>query len=802
MPRGRITKAAVLGAGVMGSQIAAHLANAGVEVVLLDIVPPSLTEEERARGLTLESPEVRNRFARLGLERAKQLKPPAFMDPDRARLITVGNLEDDLPKLATADWIIEAVVEDLEVKRALFRRVEAYRRPDAIVSSNTSGIPIARLQEGLSVEFRRHFLGTHFFNPPRYMRLVEVIPTPETAPEVVRTIADFCDRALGKGVVFAKDTPNFIANRIGVFSFLRTLRAMLDYELTLEEVDALTGPAIGHPKSATFRTADLAGLDVLARVVENIAANAPEDEWREVFVLPDFVREMIRRGWIGEKAGCGFYRRDPTTGEILALDYRTLEYRPRQKARFPALDMARPIEDVRERLRTLLQGTDRAGRFLWTIVSETLRYAAHCLPEIADDLVQVDRAMRWGFNWELGPFETWDALGVRAVAERLQQEGRAIPPVVQALLASGNETFYREEAGRRFYFDPADARYREEEQPPGLVLLSALKAQHRLIRSNPGASLIDLGDGVACVEFHSKMNTIGADTVQMLQYALERLAEGEFEGLVIGNQGEHFSAGANLMLLLLAAEEEEWDELDLMIRAFQRTNLTLKYAARPVVVAPFGLTLGGGCEITLHAPKVRAAAETYIGLVETSVGLIPAGGGTKELLLRMLERAPRGDTVDLFPYVRQAFETIALAKVSGSAHEAKRMGLLRPSDAITMNRDRLIADAKATVLALAREGYERPAPPAEIPVLGEPGLAALKLGIHLAWRAGQITEYDAHIGRKLAWVLCGGDLRTPRAVTEDYLLDLEREAFLSLLGEPKTRERIRHMLTEGKPLRN
>ncbi len=801
MTKRKIQKAAVLGAGVMGAQIAAHLANAGIEILLLDIVPASLTEDERARGLTPESPEVRNRIARLGLERAKQLHPPAFFDPDRARLITVGNFEDDLPKVATAEWIIEAVVEDREIKRALFRRVEPYRHPNAIVSSNTSGIPIAQLQEGLSESFRRHFLGTHFFNPPRYMKLVEVIPTPETDPGVVRAIADVCDRVLGKGVVFAKDTPNFIANRIGTFSFLGTLRAMLENELTLEEVDALTGSLIGHPKSATFRTADLVGLDVLARVVENIAANAPHDEWREVFALPDFVQEMIRRGWIGEKAGQGFYRRDPISREIFALDYRTLEYRPRQRVYLPALEMARTIEDVRERLRTLVRGSDRVGQFLWTIVSETLLYAAHRIPEIAEDIVQVDRAMKWGFNWELGPFETWDALGVRWMVERLEREGRAIPPLVQALLASGNETFYREEAGRQLYFDLASATHREVELPPGLLLLSRLKAQNRLVRSNPGASLIDLGDGVACLEFHSKMNTIGADTVQMLHYALERVDE-DFEGLVIGNQGEHFSAGANLVLLLLAAEEGEWEELDAMIRAFQKVNLALKYAKKPVVVAPFGLTLGGGCEITLHAPKVRAAAETYIGLVEVSVGLIPAGGGTKELLLRMLERAPRGDSVDVFPYVRQAFETIALAKVSGSAHEAKRMGLLRPTDPITMNRDRLIADAKETVLALVREGYEPLSPPAEIPVLGEPGLAALKLGIHLAWRAGQITEYDAHIGRKLAWVLCGGDLRAPRSVSEVYLLDLEREAFLSLLGEPKTRERMRHMLAEGKPLRN
>jgi 3-hydroxyacyl-CoA dehydrogenase len=797
----RIKRAAVLGAGVMGAQIAAHLANAGIEVLLLDLVPSSLTEEERARGLTLQSPEVRNRLARLGLERATQMRPPAFFDPDRARLITVGNFEDDLPKVATADWIIEAVVEDREVKRALFRRLEPHRRPDAIVSSNTSGIPIAQLQQGLSEDFRRHFLGTHFFNPPRYMKLVEVIPTPETSPEVVRTIADVCDRVLGKGIVFAKDTPNFIANRIGTFSFLCTLRAMLENELSIEEVDALTGPAIGHPKSATFRTADLAGLDVLARVVENIAANAPEDERREVFALPDFVQEMLRRGWIGEKAGQGFYRRDPVSREIFALDYRTLEYRPRQDPRLPVLEMARTIEDVRERVRTLVRGSDRVGRFLWTIVSETLLYAAHRIPEIADDIVQVDRAMKWGFQWELGPFETWDALGVRWMVERLEQEGRAIPPLVQALLASGQETFYRQQEGRSHYFDLASATYREVELPPGLLVLSQLKAQHRVLRSNPSASLIDLGDGVACVEFHSKMNTIGADTIHMLQYALGRAIE-DFEGLVIGNQGEHFSAGANLLLLLLAAEEGEWEELDQTIRAFQQVNLALKYAEKPVVVAPFGLTLGGGCEIALHAPKVRAAAETYIGLVETSVGLIPAGGGTKELLLRMLDRAPRGDSVDLFPYVRQAFETIALAKVSGSAHEAKRMGLLRPTDAITMNRDRLIADAKATVLALAREGYEPPSPPAEIPVLGEPGWATLKLGIHLAWRAGRITEYDAHVGRKLAWVLCGGDLRAPRAVSEAYLLDLEREAFLSLLGEPKTRERIRHMLAEGKPLRN
>ncbi|RMG52340.1 MAG: 3-hydroxyacyl-CoA dehydrogenase/enoyl-CoA hydratase family protein [Acidobacteria bacterium] len=799
----KIDRVAVLGAGVMGSQIAAHLANAGIETVLLDIVPRELSEEEAAQGLTLESPEVRNRIVRRGLEYARKVKPAAFFVPEAAELIRLGNFEDNMDWLQEVDWIIEAVVEDLTIKRALFRRVEQHRRPGTIVTSNTSGIPIARLGEGLSEEFRQHLLGTHFFNPPRYMRLLEVIPTSETLPDVVETIVDFCDRRLGKNIVYAKDTPNFIANRIGTLAALYTIKVMMEGDYTIEEVDAMTGPIIGHPKSATFRTLDLAGLDTAVRVAQNLYESVPDDDKRDLFVVPDFMQEMIRRGWIGEKAGQGFYKRvkTPEGREILALDYKTLEYRPRQKPKLPTLDMVRNIEDLGERLRRLVYSDDRVGRFLWKTMSETLVYAANRAPEIADDILQIDRAIRWGFNYELGPFETWDAIGVDRAVQRLKEEGRPIPQLVEKLLATGKTSFYETREGQRYYFDFNSGEHKPEPPRPGVIILSSLKQRQKVIKKNAGASLIDLGDGVACLEFHTKMNAIGEDIIQMMNYAVKEV-EQNFEGLVIGNQGEHFSAGANLMLLLLAAQEGEWDEIDLMVRAFQKANLALRYSDKPVVVAPFGMTLAGGCEIMLRADRVRAAAESYIGLVEVGVGLIPAGGGTTEMLARALDRAPRDEDVDLLPYVREVFELIGMAKVSTSAAEARKLGYLRESDKITMNRDRLIEDAKQTVLAMVREGYQPPKPRKDIPVLGESALAALKLGVHLMYRAGQISEYDQHIGNKLAWILCGGDITSPTTMPEHYFLDLEREVFLHLCGEPKTQQRMQHMLKTGKPLRN
>lgn len=798
-----IETAAVLGAGVMGAQIAAHLANAGIATILLDMVPLELTDEEKHKGLTLHSPQVRNRIVNKGLEYAKNIKPAAFFSPELASLITTGNFDDHLDWLRQADWIIEAVVENLDVKRQLLARVEAVRQPGTIVSSNTSGIPIAKIGEALSLEFRQHLLGTHFFNPPRYLRLLEVIPGPDTLPEVVERIAEFSERRLGKNIVYCKDTPNFIANRIGTLAAMHAIRVMVEDGYTIEEVDAMTGPAIGHAKSATFRTMDLAGLDTCLHVARNLYESVPDDDKRNLFVPPDFLQEMVRRGWIGQKAGQGFYKKEKTGDgkQILALDYTTMEYRPLQKPTFPSLEAAKGIESLGERLKKLVYGDDRVGRFLWKTTSETLLYAANRAAEIADDIVQIDRAMRWGFNYELGPFEVWDAIGVEKSVQRLREEGRPIPALVEQLLASGKTSFYETREGETFYFDFKTGHHKPVAPRPGVIVLRSLKDRQKVIKSNAAASLIDIGDGVACLEFHSKMNAIGGDTIQMMNFAVKEVGE-RFEGLVISNQAENFCVGANIMMILMAAQEGEWDEIDLSVRAFQKANMALRYSDKPVVVAPFGLTLGGGCEIALHADAVRPHAELYMGLVEVGVGLLPAGGGTKEMLLRALDCAPKDEQVDLLPYVRPVFETIGMAKVSTSAVEARQLGFLRPTDQITMNKDRLIEDAKQTVLAMVRQGYQKPRPRTDIPVLGESALAALKLGIHLMYRAGYISEYDKHIGNKIAWVLCGGDIKSPTTMPEQYFLDLEREAFVQLCTERKTQERIQHMLKTGKPLRN
>jgi 3-hydroxyacyl-CoA dehydrogenase len=718
----RIRTAAVLGAGTMGAQIAAHLANAGVPALLLDVTP-----------------EV----AREGLERARKLKPDPFFTATTHELVKTGGFDQDLARVAACDWIIEAIVERLDIKQSLFERLEPHRRADAVVSSNTSGIPIGALAAGRSEGFRRHFLGTHFFNPPRYLRLVEIIPTPETDPAVIDTISAFADRRLGKTVVLAKDTPNFIANHLGLHGVMQIFRALDTGEYTIEEIDAMTGPAIGRPKSATFRTMDIAGIDVLAHVARNLSERLESPEDRAMFTVPPLVDAMIARGWIGAKAGQGFYKKD-ASGEILTLDPKSMEYRPKQPARLPAIDAARSIEDVAERVRTLLKGEDKVGRFLRATLAPTLEYAGRVAPSIAHEPGDVDKAMRWGFGWELGPFEL---------------TGAATPPA---------------------------------------TLIGAAKASRGVVRRNAGASLVDLGDGVLCVEFHSKMNAIGGDTIQMLHAGVKEAAA-NFSALVVGNDAANFSAGANLMLLLLEAQEGNWDDVDMMIRGFQGATMALQHADVPVVVAPAGLVLGGGCEIALHADRVHAAAETYMGLVEVGVGLIPAGGGTKEMLARAMEAAPAA--ADALPFVQRVFETIGFAKVSASGPDAQRIGYLRESDGFSMSRDRLIADAKATALARVPE-YVRPQPRAAIRVGGAGVLAALKLGVHLAWRAGRITDHDALIGRKLAWILAGGDAPSATTLTEQQLLDLEREAFLSLCGERRTQERIAHTLKTGKPLRN
>jgi 3-hydroxyacyl-CoA dehydrogenase len=776
-----IKKVVVLGAGTMGAQVAAHLAGQGMDVALLDMVPSGATD--------------RRALARKGLETLKKLKPSPLHLPEHVALIRPGNFEDDWGQLKDADWVFEAVVEDLEVKKQLFAKVAPAVKKTALVTSNTSGLGIGAMSAHLPADFRRRFFGTHFFNPPRYLKLLEVIPGPETAPELLLAFREFAEGVVGKGVVACKDTPNFIGNRIGSYGLGTVLRAMIDLDLTLEEVDALTGSAVGRARSATFRTCDIAGVDVCVKVAENLYAAVPQDPQREVFKVPDFMKAMVERGWLGEKTGGGFYRKEGS--EIRTLDWKTLEYRERRKAKFASLEAAQSVSDMGARLQQLLAGKDKAGQFLWRVLSSTSLYAASLVPEISDDIVSVDQAMEWGYGWGLGPFRTMDALGVASLAERVKAEGRTLPPLLETMLASGRKRFYEEAEGRATMFGPrgvvpVPAR-------PGVVEVAAVKARGGVKKKNPGASLVDLGDGVGLVEFHSKMNALGTDTFAMLLSALKE-GRADFDALVIGNQGEQFSVGANLMLVLLGVQEEEWDEIDLSIRQFQNANMALKYADLPVVAAPFGLTLGGGCEISLHAARIRASAETYMGLVEVGVGVVPGGGGTKELALRALERSAGVEGADPFPFVKRAFDQIAFAKVATSGAEALRM-FGRHGDTLSANPDRLIHDAKQVALGLARAGHRPGRPRTDVPALGRPALTTFKAGIHNALRGGFISEHDALVATKVATILCGGD-REPGTVSEQHYLDLEREAFLSLLGTKKTIARIQHMLKEGKPLRN
>ncbi len=800
----RIQKTVVLGAGTMGARIAAHFANAGLSCLLLDIVPKDAMQADR------------NKLVLAGIDAAKKSKPAAFFSPSLASRITIGNFEDDLSRIADADWIIEVVAENLEIKRNLLGKVAQFRKPGSIVTTNTSGLPVHLIAEGLPEEFQQHWAGTHFFNPPRYMKLVEIIPGPKTSAEVLTTLADFCDRRLGKGVVVAKDTPNFIANRIGTYSMLNALRLMSTLGMTIEEVDACTGPAVGWPKSATFRTADIVGLDVLVHVVKNIYETAPHDESREAYKVPGLVEEMLKRNWLGDKTGQGFYKRVKGSAEkeILTLDIGTMEYRPRAKARFAAIEAGKGVEDTRNRLRALMtplfegQKTDKAQQFIWGGLSEMCLYAGRRIPEISDHIVDIDRAMRWGFAWELGPFETVDALGLPAFAEQIRKEGRALPTVFEKALSAGRKSFYESEKGATSVFDFATAATSKVEEPAGILILNNLKDAGKEVERNSGASLIDLGDGVICCEFHSKMNAIGSDLIAMIHKGIKRL-DSDFDAMVIANQASNFSVGANLMLVLVGAQEQEWDELHMAVKQFQNVNLAIKYAAKPVVAAPQGMALGGGCEIGLHAAKIHAAAEAYIGLVEAGVGLIPGGGGTKEMLIRANENAASGDDLDLFHTLRPIFENIATAKVGTSAEECRELGYLRRNDAYSMNRDRLVADAKQTALALARGGWkpaasswQEGAQTTQIKVLGESFLAAAKMAIHLMVRGGYASDYDAHVARKLANILAGGALSAPQFVSEQYVLDLEREAFVSLCGEKQTQQRIAHTLKTGKPLRN
>jgi 3-hydroxyacyl-CoA dehydrogenase len=823
----RIHKVAVLGAGTMGARIAAHFANAGVPSYLLDIVPQDAPPSGAARG------SDRNKIAAAGLDAAKKSKPAAFMDASLARVVTVGNFEDDLKKLAEVDWIIEAVVENLDIKRALLRKVEAIRKPGTIVTTNTSGLPVGKISEGFSDEFRKSWFGTHFFNPPRYMRLLELIPTPDADPALIDAVSNFCDVQLGKGIVLAKDTPNFIGNRIGTFSVLNVMRLMQEMDLTIEEIDALTGQAVGWPKSATFRTIDLVGLDILGHVVANMTTNVHDE--RSELKLPDFYRQMLDRKLLGDKTKGGFYKKnvgrtlssgdsnqENKEDERLALDWKTLEYNPRQKPKFAALDMAKNIEDTGARLRTLLglEGqpakNDKAGAFLWSALSDLWTYCANRVPEISDSIVEIDRAMRLGFNWELGPFELWDAAGVEPTVARMKKENKPVAANVEKLLAASQKSWYADDpktpSGRK-YWQLTTSNWQLLEVPAGVWSVTVAKKSNGVVKKNSGASVVDLGDGVACIEFHSKMNSLGADIISLITQTLKPGGPGDnFDAFVITNDATNFSVGANLMLLLMSVQEEEWDDVDLVIRQFQGMTQAIKFSPKAVVSAPFGLCLGGGTEISLHAAARQPHAELYTGLVEVGVGLLPGGGGCKEMLLRAVDGAAAAHgkssnealagSVEMLEAMKHGFETIATAKVATSAHEARALGFLTESDRISMNRERVLSDAKARALELFRAGYEPPVARTDIPAPGENLLAALKLGVHMMRQGGYITDYEVKLGGKIAEVLCGGHVTPGTPVSEQYILDLEREGFKSLCGEKKTQERIQYTLKTGKTLRN
>jgi 3-hydroxyacyl-CoA dehydrogenase len=785
-----VRKAAVLGAGTMGAGIAAHLANAGIPVLLLDIAP--------------QEGDDRNQIVKSLFEAAKKLKPAPFMLASNANLIELGNFSDDISKLKDCDLVIEAVVERLDIKHKLFAEVEKHRKPGAIIATNTSGIPIESIAEPFSDDFKKHFVGVHFFNPPRYMRLVEVIPGKFTDGELACKLSGFLDQRLGKGVVPAKDRPNFIANRVGVYSIMCVLDEMLKQGFTPTEVDQMTGKAIGHASSATFRTSDLVGLDVTAHVVSNLYPVIPEDEERETFQIPEIMKTLLEKKILGDKTNGGFFKKSKDENGkriILELDLSTLEYKPQSKSKFASLEAAKAIEDIPARVKTLVWGKDNVGQFLWKTTARISCYAANRIPEIADTIVEIDNAIKWGFGWEIGVFEAWDAIGVPESVERMRAEGMAIPANVEAMLASGATSFYKYEKGTRSFYDFKTNSYREIPDRQGVLILKSVKDRIGVIKSNPGASLIDIGDGVACLEFHSKMNSIGSDTMAMMKFAVDEV-EKNHVGLVIGNQGGNFSAGANIMMLLLAAQEEEWDDINLMIRTFQNANMRLRYSSKPVVAAPYGLSLGGGCEIPLHADKVRAASETYIGLVEVGVGLLPGGGGTKEMALRAMDLAKKTPDADPLVFLKKVFEIIGMGKVATSAQEAREWGFLKDSDSISMNGDRLIADAKQEVLNLAAAGYTQPVQRTDIYAMGDAGMSAFRIALHMMKRGGYISEHDEVIGLKIAKILCGGELNHPSYVSEQYLLDLEREGFLSLCGMKKTQERIAAMLKTGKPLRN
>ncbi|WP_257968083.1 3-hydroxyacyl-CoA dehydrogenase/enoyl-CoA hydratase family protein [Peribacillus deserti] len=791
----QIRKAAVLGSGVMGSGIAAHLANIGIPTLLLDIAPRELLEQESKKGLTLEDRTVKNRISSGALQKLLKQKPAPLSSKKNLRLIEAGNFEDDMVRLGEVDWIIEVVVENLDIKKKVFSQVDQYRKQGSIVSSNTSGISVEAMIDGRSEDFKKNFLGTHFFNPPRYLKLLEVIPTDSTDPEVLSFMKQFGEDVLGKGVVEAKDTPNFIANRIGTYGLLVTVREMLQGGYSVGEVDSITGPMIGRPKSATFRTLDVVGLDTFAHVARNVYDQV-EGEEKEVFDIPPFLNRMLENGWLGSKSGQGFFLKQGK--DILELDPETMEYVPRKKLKTAATELSKQQKGLSNKLKALVYADDRAGQLLWDIMSPVLVYSADLLGTIADDVAAIDQAMKWGFGWEMGPFELWDAIGVEKSVAKMEDEGLAVPPWVKELAASGSPVFYKEEDGTTLFYTNGD--YKQLQVNPKNINLKQYKKKHGVIKKNSGASLIDLGDGVALLEFHSPNNAIGLDITQMINFAVDEV-EKNYKGLVIGNQGKNFCVGANLAMILMEAQDDNIYELDMVVRHFQQAMMKIKYSSKPVVAAPFGMTLGGGAEVCLPAARIQASAETYMGLVEVGVGLIPGGGGNKELYIKLLESMPQGVEFDLQKVANKVFETIAMAKVSTAGEEARDNNFLSNSDGISVNPDHLLYDAKQAVLALSESGYKAPIRK-KVPVVGETGYAALLLGAHAMQLSGYISEHDLKIAKKLAFVIAGGKVPYGTEVDEQYLLDLEREAFLSLVAEGKSQARMQHMLVKGKPLRN
>ncbi|MFD1362545.1 3-hydroxyacyl-CoA dehydrogenase/enoyl-CoA hydratase family protein [Lentibacillus salinarum] len=795
-----IKRAAVLGTGVMGSGIAAHLANTGIPTIMLDIVPRELTRSEEKKGLTLEDPGVRNRVAADSKKALLKQKPSPVTSKESLDLIEVGNMEDDMEKLADVDWIIEVVVENLEIKQKVFANVDTYRKEGTIVSSNTSGISVEAMVEGRTEDFRKHFLGTHFFNPPRYLKLLEVIPTKDTDPDVLAFMKTFGEDVLGKGVVEAKDTPNFIANRIGTYGLLVTVQEMLKGGYSIGEVDSVTGPMIGRPKSATFRTLDVVGLDTFIHVANNVHDQV-EGKEKDIFYVPDFMQTMQEKGWLGAKSGQGFFlKQKGNDGSVIyELNPETMAYEDRRKLKTNATEMAKQEKGPHRKLKALVTAKgDRAGDLVWSVLKPVLIYSAELTGEIADDIVSIDEAMKWGFGWEIGPFETWDAIGVRQSVERMQEEGSEVPPWVLKMLEDGKESFYQSESGQVYYYN--NGTYKQQAFNPKEINLKRLKDEKGVIKKNSGASLIDLGDGVAGLEFHSQGNAIGLDIIKMVNDALDEVNK-NYEGLVIGNQGKHFCVGAHLGMMLMAAQDDDFFELDMVVRQFQNMAMTIKYAEKPVVTAPFNMTVGGGAEVSLPAASIQASAETYMGLVEFGVGLIPGGGGTKELYLKELRNLPKGVDFDLTKVANDVFEKVAMAKVSTSAEEARENGFLDSGDAISVNSDHLLHDAKENVLALAKAGYQAPKRE-KIPVVGDAGYAAMLLGAKSLQFSGYASDHDVKMAEKLAYVLSGGRIKEGTLIDEQVMLDLEREAFLSLIGEPLTQQRMQHMLLKGKPLRN